>query len=103
MDHDVIEEIGVDELGRLYVMPRHRVFPSIYREAMEVHREPSRRFLHAPPPPRNLNGPHWWFRRILAAAEEQSCLLRIVPETRWHNISIQLKGEIEGSDANDDA
>ena len=104
MDSDAIEEIGVDELGRLYVMPRSRAFPYIYREAMEVHWEPIRRFLYAPLPPRaDLQAPRWWFQRILAAAEKQSCHLRIVPETRWHNVSIQQRSEFESSHACDDA
>lgn len=94
MDRDAIAEIGIDAQGRLYVSPLTKTFPYIYREAMEVYWDATGRYLHAPPPPRAQRGVIWWFRQILAAAKEQGCELQIEPETKWKNISHELKEEI---------
>jgi hypothetical protein len=47
---DTIEEIGIDEGGRLYLIPTQANFPFIYREAMEVHWNLDRRCLYGPNP-----------------------------------------------------
>lgn len=98
MDRDPIDVIGIDNKGRLYVRPRSRSFPYIYREAMEVHWDIDGHFLFAPPPPRaQLASPAWWFKQILFAAREQGVELYIQPETTWQNISLQLFSEISTS------
>jgi hypothetical protein len=98
MDMDTIAEIGIDDKGRLYVLPQTQAFPYIYREAMEVHWDITSRYLYAPPPPRaQLATPIWWCLQILAAAKEQGCVLHIAQETKWKNISPQLKEEILSS------
>lgn len=95
MERDAISEIGIDDKGRLYVAPETKTFPYIYREAMEVHWNETRRYLFAPPPPRaQLAMPIWWFQRILAAAREQACELYFSSETKWHNVPVELKDEI---------
>jgi hypothetical protein len=95
MDNDAISEIGIDDKDRLYVMPLTKTFPYIYREAMEVGWDDEGRYLFAPTSPRaQLATPIWWFQRILGAAKEQACELRIKPETKWHNIPVELKNEI---------
>lgn len=95
MERDEISEIGVDDKGRLYVAPKTKKFPYIYREAMEIHWDENGQFLFAPPPPRaQLAEPVWWFQRILAAAREQSCELLFTEETMWHNVPSEIKKEI---------
>ena len=94
MDHDAIAEVGIDAQGRLYVSPLSKTFPHIYREAMEVHWDIAGRYLHAPAPPRTQKGTIWWFRQILAAAKAEDCELHLGPETKWKNISHELKKEI---------
>ena len=96
MTADAIAEVGIDDRGRLYVAPATHTFPYIYREAMEVHWDAQCGYLHSPPAPRaELASPAWWFRQILAAAEEQGCQLRLGPQTRWHNVSKHTREEIE--------
>jgi hypothetical protein len=46
MTMDRIDEIGIDPGGRLYVKPVSASFPDVYREAMEVHWDPTGGFLH---------------------------------------------------------
>jgi hypothetical protein len=47
---DSIEEIGIDDEGRLYIKPASQTFPLIYREAMEVHWNSERRCLYGAKP-----------------------------------------------------
>ena len=60
---------------------------------MEVHWEPNERFLYSPKPR------EWtyfdWFRQIINAAAEQSCVLHITPETSWNRIDTDLRSQIE--------
>ena len=98
MEQDAIAAIGIDEAGRLYVVPRSRSFPYIYREAMEIGWDATGRCLHAPPPPRaQLETPAWWFRRILAAAKEQGCLLQTDSQTTWINVPPELREPISAA------
>ncbi len=52
MEREAIAEIGIDDIGRLYVAPQNKKFPYIYREAMEVHWDEDGQYLYAPPAPR---------------------------------------------------
>ena len=90
---DLIEEVGIDPGGRLYVKPFSASFPYIYREAMDVHWDATGGFLHSPVPRERTYFD--WFKQILAAAKEQSCELRLSGSTRWKNIPPSLRGEIE--------
>ncbi len=92
MKREVIKEIGIDDDGRLYVLPSSSRFPFIYREAMEIHWDENKGVLFAPPPPRFLLAePIWWLMRILDAAKQQECQLIIDSSTRWQNISPELR------------
>lgn len=98
MDRDRINEIGIDERGRLYVTPRSHEFPFIYREAMEIGWDDLGKFLHAPPPPRSELWPSVrWFQQIVAAAKTQDCDLFISPETTWRNIPDNVRQVIMSS------
>ena len=93
MTHDEIAEVRIDEEGRLCVVPTSVSFPYIYREAMEVHWDDSGRFLYSPRPR------EWsyvrWFQQILAAAREQSFVLRLTSATKWAGVPGSVKAEIE--------
>ena len=92
MQQDNIEEIGIDDKGRLYVKPLSMKFPYIYREALEVHWDGDGNFLYSPKPR------EWscldWFKQIIDAAKVQSCSLIITEDTTWVNIPVSLKKEI---------
>jgi hypothetical protein len=92
MERDTIAELEIDTAGKLHVVPSTHAFPYIYREAMEVHWDPSRRSLYSPIPR------EWsysrWFQQILAAAREQGCELQLAPSTKWHNIDLGVKAEL---------
>ena len=95
MEKDSITEVGIDEKGRLYIMPLKLKFPFIYREAMEIHWDDSANYLYAPPPLRSqLATPSWWFFQIISAAKEQSCELQLEPNTKWNNVPPDIKKEI---------
>ena len=69
---------------------------------MEVHWDATRRYLYAPAPPRaQLATPLWWFQRILAAALEQSCELRLRPDTQWCHVPAELQSEIRSAVSTD--
>jgi hypothetical protein len=92
MKVDMIEAIGIDDSGSLWVKPATCTFRSIYREAMEVHWDPERLCLFAPKPR------EWsycdWFRQIKAAASEQGVDLWLTPATRWSNIDVDLQSKM---------
>ena len=91
MERDSISSVEIDETGRLHVFPWSRVFPYIYREAMEVHWDAERKSLYSPKPR------EWsyarWFQQILAAAKEQGCLLVLQGDTNWHNVTPGMQAE----------
>lgn len=93
MTQDQIAEVRIDEDGRLCVVPTSASFPYIYREAMEVHWDDNSRFLYSPKPR------EWsyvrWFQQILAAAREQSSLLRLTSTTKWSGVPESIRAEIE--------
>ena len=89
MEQDAIRSIEIDETGRLHVVPSSRVFPYIYREAMEVHWDEQRKSLYSPPPR------EWsytrWFQQIVSAARQQGCSLLLTPNTTWRGVSNDLQ------------
>ena len=93
MTTDSIAEVGIDEQQRLYVRPSTATFPYIYREAVDVHWEPKRHYLHSPVPR------DWtylqWFQHIIGAAALQSYDLRLTPSTVWSSTPAQLSTEIQ--------
>lgn len=95
MKQDAILEVGIDGMGRFYLVPATQKFPYIYREAMEVNWDEKTSRLYTPPPPRALLATSsWWFSQIVKAAKEQLCLLQLNNETKWHNIPDDVKAEI---------
>jgi hypothetical protein len=82
---DLISEVGIDEQGRLYVVPSTHQFTMIYREAMEVHWDTKRNALYGPKPR------EWsyrdWFAQIIAAAHSQGVDLKLSNTTMWIAIS----------------
>ena len=98
MKKDLIDEIGIDAEGRLYVKPRASTFPLIYREGMDVHWDDDNAFLYGPPPRR------WsyiqWYRQIISAAAAQGVNLKPHPETIWPNIPEGLRDEIDERNQN---
>lgn len=93
MTADFIAEIGIDDQERLFVRPSTAQFPFIYREAVEVHWDSTRKCLYSPKPR------EWsylqWFQHILSAAALQSFQLQLTPRTVWSNIEDELKEEIQ--------
>lgn len=93
MKTDNIEEIRIDESGKLIVKPRKEDFRCIYRAAMEVNWNNDGKYLYSPKPKK------WsysmWFKQIHAAAkDEYGVSLKISNETRWENIDAALKKSI---------
>ena len=84
MRQDPIARVEIDADGRLHVVPLSASFPYVWREAMEVHWDPERRSLYAPPP-RQWSRARW-FRQILNAAKTQGLDLRVTDETEWAGV-----------------
>ncbi len=89
MQSDVIEAVGIDEGGCLWVKPVAATFPQIWREAMEVHWDPKRGCLYSPKPR------EWtyldWFNQIRAAAREQGVDLELSAYTTWSGVDPELR------------
>jgi hypothetical protein len=70
MEYDEVVEIGIDSEERLYLVPKTKEFPFIYREAKEVSWGAERKCLYSPKPK------EWsyirWYNQIVLAAKEQS-------------------------------
>jgi hypothetical protein len=92
METDKITEIGIDTTERLYIKPENVKFTLIYRTATEVHWDNEGLFLYSPKPK------DWsylqWFKHIINVAEDCNCKLIITENTKWKNISDELKNEI---------
>ena len=93
MREDTIAEVGIDGNGRLYVQPTSTSFDHIYRAAMEVGWDMSKRRLFSPKPR------EWtyldWFKQIVAAAtDEYGTRLRLTPDTVWSDVPPALRAEI---------
>ena len=98
MKTDLIDEVGIDQKGRLYVRPRDCTFPFIYREGMEVNWDADNGHLYGPPPRT------WdyirWYRQIILAASNQGVVLNHHPETAWSSVPEALRNEIINFDHN---
>ncbi len=96
MKKEVIAEIGIDDKGRLFISPATAKFPSIYREAMDVHWDEDSNYLFGA----ELRHYEWswgyieWFKQIIAAAKKQSIELVISEKTKWINVPDNLQKEI---------
>lgn len=97
MDSDNIQEIGIDENGRLIIKPEKKRFPLIYRTATEVHWDNNKNFLYSPKPR------EWtyldWFRHIVSTIQTECGIkLKTTAETLWFSIPETLKEEIRSSE-----
>lgn len=95
MAQETIAEVGIDEVGRLYVRPTSTSFDFFYRAAMEVNWDAATRRLFSPKP-REWTYLDWFKQIIAAAADEYGTALRVTPDTAWTNIPAGLRAEIEG-------
>ena len=86
MKNDKIIKIGIDDEGKLFVIPKNEKFLYIYREGMEIYWNDENHYLYSPIPK------EWsyldWFKQIIKAVEQQGCILKIVNDTIWINIDI---------------
>jgi hypothetical protein len=92
MRTDVIEAVGVEDDGSLWVKPAAATFPYIYREAMEIHWDAERLRLYTPKPRQ------WshvdWFKQIRNAARLQGVRLTLEQTTSWLNVDADLQQAI---------
>lgn len=95
MDQDSIAEVGIDELGRLYVRPMSTSFDYVYRARMDVNWDAATCRLLSPKP-RQWTYLDWFKQIIAAAAGEYRTALRLTPDTRWTDVPADLRTEIEG-------
>jgi len=96
VERDTVEEVGIDEEGRLYLRPSLSSFDYIYRAAMEVNWDKANMRLFGGKPRQ------WsyldWFRQIIGAArDEYGVDLGLTRSTIWSNISEELKAEIQAA------
>ena len=91
---DTIEEVWIDDEGRLHVRPTTETFPMIYRAATQVYWEEGSRSLFGPKPQERTYLD--WFKQIIAAAkDEYGVSLRLADDTRWLNLSDELRDSIQ--------
>lgn len=95
MAQENIAEVGIDEVGRLYVRPTSTSFDYIYRAAMEVKWDAANRRLSSPKP-REWTYLDWFKQIVAAAADEYGTALRVTPDTGWTDVPAELQDEIEG-------
>lgn len=95
MTIDSISEIGIDNEERLYIKPSTSQFLYIYRLAVEVNWDSSKKILYSPKPR------DWtyikWYNHIIATAIEYGCQLQLTKKTEWVNIPDELKTGILSS------
>ena len=92
MRQDPIAQVEIRSDGRLYVVPTSASLPYIWREAMEVHWDPKRRALYAPPP-REWSWARW-LRQVLDAARTQGVDLQVTDDTRWIGVDAKDQDEM---------
>lgn len=93
MTIDNIIEIGIDKQERLFIKPERQTFEYIYRAAAEVNWDHKEKFLYSPKP-REWSYYAWYKHIIAIAKDEYGCELRLTRNTRWINISNELKEQI---------
>jgi hypothetical protein len=93
MRYDNINEITIDDKGRLRIYPEKERFNGIYRLTKEVSWNNEESFLYSQKPI------EWsyldWYNHICTVLKEDSnCELKITEATIWNNIPVSLKEEI---------
>lgn len=84
--------VEIDDIGRLLVTPATKEFLYVYREAMEVHWDISRKALFSPIPREWTR--RQWFEQIVLAAREQGVELYLTEKTVWRNVDEDSRTEI---------
>jgi hypothetical protein len=94
MKSDNIQEIKIDDSGRLCITPEKEKVAIVFMAEMEVSWDVKGSFLYSPKPR------EWsyfdWYLQILAAAKECNCQLSLTDKTSWVDIPIALKEQILG-------
>lgn len=88
-----ILSIGIDEFERLFIKPKGKSFPYIYRAAMEVSQDENNKVLYSPKP-REWTFQKWFIQIARAVKEEYGILFEIDQNTSWINIDDITKSEI---------
>ncbi|WP_298152435.1 hypothetical protein [Flavobacterium sp.] len=83
---DAIAEIGIDDMGRLFVRPAQQTFPHIYRTASEVHWDVARGYLYAPAALKGWTRQQWYRHIIDVVRLEAYCVLEVTAATRFINL-----------------
>lgn len=94
MKTDSIAEIGIDDMGRLYIRPEKEKFTMIWRSAAEVHWDQKQNFLYSPKP-REWTYLMWYQHIVQIVADEYRCSLIIDRDTNWVSIPEDLKQQIQ--------
>jgi len=93
MKSDKIVEIGIDDQGRLYLIPENESFTLIWRSATQVHWDSYKASLYSPRP-QEWSYYDWYCHIISVVKDEYGCKLIIATDTKWINIPEQLRNEI---------
>ncbi|WP_143074970.1 hypothetical protein [Sphingobium sp. AP50] len=91
-----IEEVGIDAEGRIYICPTQTSFDHIYRAAMEVYWDKSKRRLHSPIP-RKLSVDQWFSQILAAAVDEYGIQLKLQPSTLWVNVPEEVRSRLQAT------
>ena len=97
MYEEKIAEIGIDEIGGVYLKPSSRNFDYIYRAAMQIYWDRAKRRLFSPAAgsERGKLSQTRWLQQILdAAADEYGVTLVYSNDTIWLGISDTIKSEM---------
>lgn len=94
MTKDQITDVEIDSEGRLRIRPLKEDLPHIWRAAMEVYWDPATRTLYSPKP-REWTYVMWFQQLVDAAADEYGVYLALSANTRWSNVTAELRSEIE--------
>jgi hypothetical protein len=93
MNLEYIFEVGIDEQHRLYIRPEKQSFEYIYRAAAEVGWDNKEKILFSPKP--RERSYHDWYRHIIdIVKDEYGTELRLTEQTKWKNVSEELRSQI---------
>jgi hypothetical protein len=93
MKTELIQEIGIDELDRVFVRPASKTFEQIYRAAMQIYWDRPKNRLHSPAAG-EWTHLQWWMQIRDAAADEYGVQLVFAPHTIWSQVPAALRAEI---------
>lgn len=91
---DEIIQVGIDNQKRLFITPKKEKFPLIYRSAAGVNWDSKKGFLHSNVP-RDLSYLEWFKHIVSLIKSETKIDLKLTKNTKWINISDDLKNKIK--------